>query len=99
MAMTAVGTEHEEMFLCCGVEEGRGVRARLDRRSAAMRPLPMGDLCFFVKAIDNSRLVRVMDPHSKWDLLKMLAGGMFAFVIALGYIVPYLWMLRTGYRI
>jgi cell division protein FtsL len=99
MAMTAVGIEHGDMFLYDGVAAGREVRAGLARRSAAVRPLPMENLCFFVKPIDNSRLVRVMDPHSKWDLLKMLAGGLFVFVIAFGYIVPYLWMLRTGYRI
>jgi hypothetical protein len=59
----------------------------------------MEDLCFFVKAIDNSRLVRVMDPHSRWDLLKMLLGGLFVFVLALSYLLPYLGMLRSGYRI
>ena len=86
-------------FLYDGVTAGPEVRAGLARRSAACRPLPMEDLCFFVKPIDNSRLVRVMDPHSKWELLKMLAGGLFVFGLALAYFAPYLWMLRTGYRI
>ena len=86
-------------FLYDGVAAGREVRAGLARRSAACRPLPMEDLCFFVKPIDNSRLVRLMDPHSKWELVKMLAGGLFVFVLALGYLVPYLSVLRTGYRI
>jgi len=108
MTTTVVGSEHwavgreevrEDMFLYDGVAAGREVRAGLARRSASVRPLPMEDLCFFVKPIDNSRLVRVLDPHSKWDLLKMLAGGLFGLVIAFGYIVPYLGMLRTGYRI
>jgi hypothetical protein len=40
------------MFLYDGVAAGREVRAGLARRSASVRPLPMEDLCFFVKPID-----------------------------------------------
>jgi cell division protein FtsL len=86
-------------FFYDGVAAGREVRAGLARRSAATRPLPLEDLCFFVKPIDNSRLVRVVDPRSRWDLLKMLLGGLFVFALALGYLLPYLGMLRSGYRI
>jgi cell division protein FtsL len=94
----AGGREHTG-FLYDGVAAGREVRAELARRSAASRPLPMEDLCFFVKPIDNSRLVKVMDPHSKWDIVKTLAGSLFAFALALSYLIPYVSMVRSGYRI
>jgi len=92
-------TEEASGFLYDGVAAGRDVRASLARRSASCRPLPMEDLCFFVKTIDNSRLVRVMDPRSRWELLRVLGGGLFVFLMALAYAVPYLWMLRAGYRV
>ncbi len=97
--VTEAARAERTSFLYDGVAAGRDVRAGLARRSAACRPLPMEDLCFFVKPIDNSRLVRVMDPHSRWELVKMLAGGLFVFVLALGYLVPYLSVIRIGYRI
>jgi len=88
----------ERLFLYDGVAAGREVRASLARRSAASRPLPLEEVCFFVKPIDNSRLVKVMDPHSKWEILKMLGAGLFVFLLAFGYILPYLGILNSGYR-
>ena len=86
-------------FFYDGVEAGREVRASLSRRSAATRPLPLEGLCFFVKPIDNSRLVRVVDPHSRKECLGLVLTVAALFVLALGYVVPYLSLLRTGYRI
>ena len=96
---TGRGGDRATGFLYDGVMAGREVRAGLSRRSAACRPLPMEDLCFFVKPIHNSRLVRVLDPHSRWECLKMLLGIMAVFLMAVGYAAPYLAMLRTGYKI
>jgi len=93
------GGRASQPFLWDGVEAGREVRAGLARRSAACRPLPMEDLCFFVKPIDNSRLVQVMDPRSKWEILKMVVGGLFLLLMALGYALPYLEKADAGYRI
>ncbi len=88
-----------EGFFYDGVAAGREVRAGLSRRSAATRPLPMEDLCFFVKPIDNSRLVRVLDPHSRSECLKLVAVVSAVFFLALLYILPYLSLLRAGYRV
>lgn len=86
-------------FFYDGVAAGRDVRAGLSRRAAATRPLPMEDVCFFVKTVDNSRLVRVVDPNSKRECMGLVACVSAVFVIALLYIVPCLAMLRTGYQI
>ena len=97
-----VGSEEEttgQGFYYDGVAAGREVRAGLSRRPAATRPLPMEDLCFFVKTIDNSRLVRVVDPHSKRECLGLVGAVSAMFVLALLYIGPVLAMLRTGYRL
>ena len=96
------GSDEETLgqgFYYDGVAAGREVRAGLSRRPAATRPLPMEDVCFFVKTIDNSRLVRVVDPHSRrecWGLVGVVSA---AFVLALLYIGPALAMLRAGYRV
>ena len=86
-------------FFYDGVAAGREVRAGLSRRSAATRPLPMEELCFFTKPVDNSRLVRVIDPRSRRECLGLVGylGGVF--LVALLYLAPYLGILRTGYRI
>ncbi|MBI3666520.1 MAG: hypothetical protein HY236_09920 [Acidobacteria bacterium] len=86
-------------FFYDGVEAGPEVRASLSRRSAATRPLPLEDLCFFVKPVDNSRLVRVVDPHSRKECLGLVLAAAFLFALALGYVAPYLLIIRTGYRI
>lgn len=86
-------------FFYDGVAAGREVRAGLSRRPAATRPLPMEDLCFFIKTIDNSRLVRVVDPHSRRECLGLVICVLAVFLLALLYIGPHLALLRTGYRL
>ncbi len=100
--MSAVASGEESFgqeFYYDGVAAGREVRAGLSRRSVATRPLPMEDLCFFVKTIDNSRLVRVVDPHSRRECLGLMGVIAAMFMLALLYIGPALAMLRTGYRL
>ncbi len=86
-------------FFYDGVAAGREVRAGLSRRPAATRPLPLEDLCFFVKTIDNSRLVRVVDPHSRRECFGLIGCILAVFFLALLYIGPHLALLRTGYRL
>jgi len=93
MATTGVG------FFYDGVMAGREVKAGLSRRSAATRPLPLEDLCFFVKPIDNSRLIKVVDPKSRRECMKLVLTVAAVFGLLLLYMVPYLWMRRSGYRI
>ena len=88
-----------ETFFYDGVAAGREVRAGLSRRSAATRPLPMEEICFFVKSIDNSRLIRVVDPGSRRECFGLIAFLGAVFCLALFYVGPDLAMLRTGYRI
>lgn len=85
-------------FYYDGVAAGRGVRAGLSRRAASTRPLPMEELCFFAKSIDNSRLVRVVDPGSKRECLGLTLAVGAACLMALLLAAPYLAMLRSGYR-
>jgi cell division protein FtsL len=86
-------------FFYDGVWAGRAVRAGLSRRAASSRPLPMEEICFFVKAIDNSRLVRVLDPHSRRDCLKLVGFFASLFVLAVLYILPYLALRHSGYNV
>jgi cell division protein FtsL len=93
------GRWKDEGFLYDGVAAGREVRARLSRRYAAARPLPMEEICFFVKTIDNSRLVRVVDPRSRRECLGLIGCLAAVFALALLYIGPSLALLRIGYRL
>lgn len=94
--LTAAGVQG---FFYDGVAADRAVRAGLSRRWAATRPLPMEELCFFVKPIDNSRLSRVVDPHSSRECLKLVGCVSAVFVLVLLYVGPYVVSLRAGYRL
>ena len=98
-AIDALGAAEGGGYYYDGVWAGRDVRAGLSRRAAASRPLPMEEICFFVKPIDNSRLVRVLDPHSHRDRLKI--GGFFAalFTLAVLYSLPQVALRHSGYKI
>jgi cell division protein FtsL len=101
-AHPALDTEEDfsdSEFYYDGICAGRAERAGLSRRAAASRPLPMEDLCFFVKNIDNSRLVRVLDPHSRRDCVKMVGFVSALCLLGLLSIVPSLSLRYTGYRI
>ena len=61
LASESVGPEPASGFTYDGVRAGRAIRTGLSRRSAASRPLPMEQVCLYVKAIDNSGVRRRTD--------------------------------------
>lgn len=85
-------------FVFDGVRASGAIRAGLSRRAGAVRPLPMEDVCFYVKPIENARLYRKADPASKVFWKSCLVLGAFAVAVILASFVPRALMRQSGYR-
>ena len=86
-------------FVYDGVLAGRDVRAGLSRRSAAVAALPMEDICFYVKEIDNSRLRRKVDPADKRMMGRLIVLGIIVVVFCLTSFGPVAAKRQSGYRL
>ncbi len=86
-------------FVYDGVRAGLEIRAGLSRRSAAVRPLPMEDICFHVKDVDNSKRCRKVDPADKSMLGRLVVIGVLAVVFCLTSFGPVAGLRQSGYRL
>lgn len=86
-------------FVYDGVRAGRDVRAGLSRRSAAVTALPMEDICFYVKEVDNTRLRRKVDPADKSMMRNLVILGVFAVLFCLTSFGPVAAKRQSGYRL
>src|SRR5579863_6765583 len=86
---------------------GAGRLARADRSShpgsaseaEAVRPFPNEDLYFFVKRIDNTRVVREADPEARkacWQLIGSVAAAVVLLIMVL---MPSAYGLLFGYQV
>lgn len=85
-------------FVYDGVAAGRAVRAGLSRRAAGGRPLPMEDVAFFIKDVDNSGLRRQADPSARAAWLRMISGGGLVLLFLIVCFGPRAWLRHSGYR-
>ena len=86
-------------FTFDGVRAGRAVRAGLSRRPAAASPMPMEDVYFHVKELDNSKCRRRADPAEKSALRRYVIGGFVAVVFVLAAFGPRAVLRQSGYRL
>ena len=85
-------------FTYDGVRAGRKLRAGLSRRAACTRPLPLEDVAFFIKDIENDAVEHRYDPSDERSLRGLLGCGLavaLALVILFG---PRAWVRHSGYR-
>jgi hypothetical protein len=64
-----------------------------------LRALPNEDVYFFVKRIDNSRVVRQADPAERARSWRVVAGGCGAAVLLIGTLLPSAYGLLAGYQL
>ena len=102
---TGDGREPEERpeepaaFIYDGVRAGRALRAGLSKRAAASRPLPMEEVYFHVKDLDNSDVRRAPDPADKANWLRLVAMGAGGLVLILLSFAPRPLLRHSGYRL
>ncbi len=86
-------------FTFDGVRAGRAIRAGLSRRLAAASPMPMEDVYFHVKGLDNSKRRRRIDPAEKSAWRRYVIGGFVAVVVVLAAFGPRAALRQSGYRL
>jgi cell division protein FtsL len=64
-----------------------------------MRPLPLEDVFFHCKRIDNSRLVRTADPKSRGACLRTLGVASAAVLLLVSLVAPSVAVTMAGYRL
>jgi hypothetical protein len=57
------------------------------------------DVYFFVKDINNSRVVREADPQARVACLKLILSGCMAVLLLVGILLPKAYGLIAGYQI
>jgi hypothetical protein len=73
--------------------------ARAGRRSDRLRALPLDDVLFFSKKIDNSRLVRAADPRARGACWSAVGAAGVLLVLLTGTLVPNLAGRLEGYKL
>jgi hypothetical protein len=91
--------EDPAAFIYDGVRAGRALRAGLSKRAAASRPLPMEEVYFHVKDLDNSDVRHAPDPADKANWLRLVAMGAGGLVLILLSFAPRPLLRHSGYRL
>jgi len=67
-------------------------------RKHRLRPIPNEDLYLFVKAIDNSRVVRQADPQARWSVVKFIGSSFCVALVLVAMMLPHAWGLMANYQ-
>lgn len=67
--------------------------------SARLRAFPNEDILFYVKRIDNSRVVRAEDPAARGRCWKLIGSVVGAAVLLIGVLLPSAYGRIAGYEI
>jgi len=68
-------------------------------RRHRLRPIPNEDLYLFVKAIDNSRVVRQADPQARWSVVKFIGSSFGVALLLVVVMLPHAWGLMANYQV
>ena len=66
---------------------------------APVRPFANEDVYFYVKRIDNSRVVRAADPQARQDCWKLIGSVVAAAALLIGVLLPSAYSLVAGREI
>ena len=66
---------------------------------ARVRAFANDDILFYVKRIDNSRVVREADPAARGRCWKLIGSAVGAVVLLIGVLLPSAYGLMAGYQI
>lgn len=77
----------------------RPVGVRAERDPHMLRALPNDDLLFYVKRIDNSRLVRAADPQARGACWSAIGGACVLLVLLTSAFFPSVASTIAGYKL
>jgi hypothetical protein len=76
-----------------------GSAARAAEPSTPVRPFANEDIFFYVKRIDNSRVVRAANPEARDACWKLVGSVVAAAVLLIAVLLPGAYSLLAGYQI
>lgn len=79
--------------------ERAGDAARGIDSATRVRPFANEEILFFVKRIDNSRVVRAADPAARGRCWKLIGSVVGATVLLIGVLLPSAYGLMAGYSV
>jgi hypothetical protein len=94
--MATLATVYSRLFTPGAVRSAAAPRLEA---AIPVRVFPNEDIYFFVKRIDNSRLVRQADPQARGDCWKMIGSAGVAAMLLIGVLLPSAYGLLAGYQI
>lgn len=80
-------------------EAGTRVAARRETDPYVLRDIANEDIYFFVKDINNSRVVREADPQARGACWKLIATAGLGVLLLIGVLLPSAYGLIAGYQI
>jgi hypothetical protein len=99
MATMAGWYPDEEQFRTADTPGGEGRGPGNPRDLYRIRPLPNEVVCFYVKNIDNSRVVRPSDPRAPMMHMRSLTLALLFAVAILGVVAPNVYSMIASYEI
>jgi hypothetical protein len=98
--VATLATMYNRLFLR-GFEQAAKARTEGQRATGgvALRAFPNDDIYFFVKRIDNSRVVREADPEARGTCWKLIGSVVAAVVLMICVLLPSAYSLLAGYQI
>src|SRR5215470_18127209 len=101
--MATLATLYDRFMGKSGVQVSTDARweAAKTARTATnrLRPFPNEDIHFFVKQINNSRVIRQADPQAPKACWSMIGGASASAVLLIGMLLPAGYRLMAGYQI
>jgi hypothetical protein len=94
-----VAPDRERPFVYDGVRAGRALRAGLSKRAAFSRPLPMEDVYFHIKELDNRDIRRQSDPADKTAWARFVGAGLLGLTLVILTFAPRPLLRHSGYRL
>ena len=82
------------------IADSAAITAAEERSDAyKLRAIPNEDVYFFLKRIDNSRVVKQADPRARSRDWKLLGGAGVAATCVVAVLLPSAWGLMAGYQL
>ena len=97
--MATLATVCSRIFMGEAVRSAASSGAHRAARAVPVRAFANEDIYFFIKHIDNSRLVRQSDPQARGVCWKMIGSVGAAALLLIGVLLPSAYGLLAGYQI
>jgi len=81
------------------LEAAPGMHAREQEDPFLLRAIPNEDVYFYVKRIDNARVVREAEPGARGAAWKVIGSSFAVAVLLVGPMLPSVYGLLAGYRL